>query len=101
MTEPAMPPTFVKRKLREVLEGQILRLADSSFAVVAKHRRRRLVHLDLEADDGSRSTLIGVPGARFRLHDGGPPIHGRPGASMPQPDPEEHDGRVAVATGSA
>ena len=74
MTEPATQTVFTKRRLREVLEGQILRLADSSFAVVAKHRRRRLVQLDLEADDGSRSTLIGVPGARVRLREGTTPV---------------------------
>lgn len=69
MTEPAFPQSFVEHKLREVLEGQILRLAGASFAIVAKHRRHRLVHLDLEADDGTRTTLIGVPGARFRLRE--------------------------------
>ena len=74
MTEPATQTVFTKRRLREVLEGQILRLADSSFAVVAKHRRRRLVQLDLEADDGSRSTLIGVSGARVRLREGTTPV---------------------------
>ncbi|MFF2246053.1 hypothetical protein ACFVTM_17950 [Arthrobacter sp. NPDC058130] len=63
MIEPALPSTFTERRLREVLEGQTLRLADSSFAVVAKHRRHHLVHLDLEADDGSPSTLTGIPGA--------------------------------------
>ena len=67
MTEPAFPQPFVKHKLREVVEGQVLRLADDSFAVLGKRRRHRLVHLDLEADDGSRATLIGVPGARVRL----------------------------------
>ena len=67
MTKRAFPQSFNECKLRKVLEGQILRLADADFfAVVAKRRRDRLVHLDLEADDGTRVTLIGVPGARFR-----------------------------------
>ena len=69
MTESETPHPFVEQNLRDVLEGQILRLADSSFAVIAKHRGRRLVRLDLEADDGSHATLIGVPRARFRLYD--------------------------------
>lgn len=74
MTEPAISPIFAKHKLREVIEGQSLRLADTSFAVVAKHRRHRLIHLDLEADDGSLSTLIGVPGARVSLCEVAAPI---------------------------
>jgi hypothetical protein len=69
VTKTAARQHFVEHKLRDVLEGQILRLADASFAVVAKQRRRRLVHLDLEADDGSCATLIGVPGARVRLRE--------------------------------
>jgi hypothetical protein len=66
MNEPD-PLSLVQYRLWEVREGQILRLAGSSFAVVAKHRRHRLVHLDLEADDGAHATLIGVPGALVRL----------------------------------
>jgi hypothetical protein len=62
-------PRFVKYRLRDVLEGQVLRLAGSNFSVVAKRRRDRLVHLDLEADDQASATLIGVPGARVRLRE--------------------------------
>jgi hypothetical protein len=74
MTGPDMSPVFTEHKLRKVLEGQVLRLADTSFAVVARHRRHRLIHLDLEADDGSHSTLIGIPGARVRLRESATPI---------------------------
>jgi hypothetical protein len=59
----------VKQKLGELREGQVLRLADDSFAVVAAQRGGRLVQLELETEDGEQATLIGVPGARFRLHD--------------------------------
>jgi hypothetical protein len=69
MTEPAVPPAVTTQKLREVFEGQVLRLADTSFAVLARHRRHHLIHLDLEADDGSHSTLIGIPGALVRLRE--------------------------------
>jgi hypothetical protein len=68
MTESETPGPLIEQKLRDVREGQILALAGTSFAIVSKHRRHRLVHLDLEADDGSPATLIGVPRARFRLH---------------------------------
>lgn len=67
MAKPVVPQPLVQYKLREIREGQVLRLADSSFAVVAKHRRHRLVHLDLESDDGAHASLIGIPGARVRL----------------------------------
>lgn len=60
---------FVEHSLREVREGQVLKLAGSRFAVLAKERRRRLVHLDLKAEDGGRATLIGVPGARVTLRE--------------------------------
>jgi hypothetical protein len=69
MTKPASPQSFDERKLRKVLEGQVLRLADASFAVVAKHHQDRLIHLDLAAEDGTRATLIGVPRARVRLRE--------------------------------
>lgn len=67
MTELEIPQALVEFKLRDIRAGQVLRLADTSFAVVAQHRRHRLVHLDLEADDGAPATLIGIPGARVRL----------------------------------
>ncbi len=66
MTKPVIAQPFVETRLREVVEGQVLRLANASFAVLAKHRRRRLVHLDLQAEDGVSATLIGVPGARVK-----------------------------------
>jgi hypothetical protein len=56
MTESETPGPLIEQKLRDVLEGQILALAGSSFAILAKHRSHRLVHLDLEADDGSPAT---------------------------------------------
>jgi hypothetical protein len=62
--------SFVGRKLREVREGQILKLAGARFAVVATQRQPRLIQLDLEAEDGAPATLLGVPGARVRLHEG-------------------------------
>jgi hypothetical protein len=68
MTQSNKPDPRIEQKLRDVLEGQTLVLAGSSFAIVAKRHRHRLVHLDLEADDGSHATLIGVPRAHFRLH---------------------------------
>jgi len=67
MTNTEVASGIVKYKLRDVLEGHVLRLADSNFSVVAKHRHDRLVHLDLEADDRASATLIGLPGARVRL----------------------------------
>ena len=69
MTEPEIPGTLPRCRLREVAEGQVLRLAGSNFAVVGRRQQRRLIHLDLEAEDGAPATLIGVPGARFRLHE--------------------------------
>lgn len=69
ITETAIPQPLVKQRLRELREGQVLRLADDSFAVVATHRQRRLVHVYLESEDGASATLIGVPGARVRLCD--------------------------------
>jgi hypothetical protein len=63
----APPHSSVEYRLREVQEGQILKLADFSFAVLTKQRRHGLVHLDLEAADGAFATLIGIPGARVRL----------------------------------
>lgn len=60
---------FVEHSLREVREGHILNLAGSRFAVLAKERRRRLVLLDLEAEDGGHASLIGVPAARVRLRE--------------------------------
>lgn len=63
----ARPRSYTGYTLREVREDQILELADSSYAILTKQRRRGLVHLDLEANDGARTTLIGVPGARVRL----------------------------------
>jgi hypothetical protein len=88
MTEPEIPQPFVEHRLRDVLEGQVLRLADASFAVAAKHRRHRLVHLELEADDGTRATLIGIPGARFRRReentDDEPPASPKTSRQRPQ-----------------
>ena len=69
MTEPQIPETLARCRLREIAEGQVLRLAGSSFAVVGRRQQRRLIHLDLVAEDGAPATLIGVPGARFRLHE--------------------------------
>ncbi|MCB5275939.1 hypothetical protein BJG92_03493 [Arthrobacter sp. SO5] len=69
MTIPASPQSFVKHKLQDVLEGQILRLGGDRFAVIAKHRRHRLVHLDLETEDGGPATLIGIPGARVMVRE--------------------------------
>lgn len=70
MNVPAIPQPFIKRRLREVHERQVLRLADSSFTIRSKELHRRLVHLDREADDGSRTTLIGVPSALISLCEG-------------------------------
>lgn len=64
MNKPAKPQRYFKYRLREVHESHVLRLADLSFAVLSKERRGSIVHLDLEATDGSRATLIGVSGAR-------------------------------------
>ncbi|MFE4229336.1 hypothetical protein ACFRJ8_15785 [Arthrobacter sp. NPDC056886] len=69
MTNTQVVPRFVKYRLRDVLEGQVLRLAGTNFSVVAKRRRDRLVHLDLESDDQASATLIGIPGARVRLRE--------------------------------
>jgi hypothetical protein len=69
MTNSEIVPRFVKYRLRDVLEGQVLLLAGANFSVVAKHRRDRLVHLDLQADDKASATLIGMPGARVRLRE--------------------------------
>ena len=52
MSEPETPQPFIEYELRQAHEGQVLRIAGESFAVVAKHRRRRTVRLDLEAEDG-------------------------------------------------
>jgi hypothetical protein len=60
----------LEHSLREVREGQVLKLAGSRFTVLAQERRHRLVHLDLEAEGGGQATLIGVPGARVRLSEG-------------------------------
>jgi hypothetical protein len=70
MNKPVKPRRTSKHRLREVHEGNVLRLADMSFAVVSTELRRSTVHLDLEAADGSRTTLIGVPGARVSLRQG-------------------------------
>lgn len=69
MTEPQLPETLARCRLRDIAEGQILRLAGSSFAVVGRRQEGPLIHLDLEAEDGAPATLIGVPGARFRLRE--------------------------------
>ncbi len=37
MTKSATAQPFVETRLRKVVEGQVLRLADDSFADVAKH----------------------------------------------------------------
>lgn len=42
---------FVRRDLRDAEEGQILLVADVRFTILATHRQRTLVHLDLAADD--------------------------------------------------
>lgn len=76
MSIPDSPQPFLECELRQAHEGQVLRVAGESFAVVAKYRRRRVVHLDLEAGDGAHATLIGVPRARVRLREGvAPPLH--------------------------
>jgi hypothetical protein len=62
--------TFADHKLREVHEGQILKLAGTRYAVMATQRRRRMIHVDLEAEDGDPATLIGLPDARVKLHEG-------------------------------
>lgn len=73
MSEPETPQPFIEYELRQAHEGQVLRIAGESFAVVAKHRRRRTVRLDLKAEDGAHATLIGVPAARVRLREGASP----------------------------
>jgi hypothetical protein len=69
ITESQIPETLARCRLREIAEGQVLQLAGLSFAVVGRRQQQRLIHLDLEAEDGAPATLIGVPGARFRLHE--------------------------------
>lgn len=73
MSMPESPQSFLECELRQAREGQVLRVAGESFAVVATYRRRRVVHLDLEAEDGAHATLIGVPRARVRLRKGAVP----------------------------
>lgn len=73
MSLPESPQPFQERELRQAHEGHVLRVAGESFAVVAKYRQRRVVHLDLEAEDGAHATLIGVPRARIRLCEGAAP----------------------------
>ena len=65
---------FVTCRLREVRGGQVLHLTGSRFAVLTKERRRRLVHLLREAEDGAHATLIGVPGARVGVFKAPPQI---------------------------
>jgi hypothetical protein len=70
MTQPESPRPFRACELRLAHEGQVLRVAGECFTVLAKGRRRRVVRLDLEAEDGAHATLIGVPQARVRLREG-------------------------------
>ena len=70
MTKTEHAAGTVKYKLRDVLQGHVLRLAGANFSVVAKRRQDRLVHLDLETDDKASATLIGMPGVRVRLLKG-------------------------------
>lgn len=62
---------FVEHSLCDVREGQALKLSGSRLAVLAQERRRRPVHLDLEAEDGGCSTLKDAPGARVTLRKKG------------------------------
>lgn len=70
MSEPETHQLFNEYELRQAHEGQVFRIAGESFAVVAKHRRRRTDRFELEAEDGSHATLIGVPAARVTLREG-------------------------------
>lgn len=70
MNKPSKPQSSTKHRLQDVHEGQVMRLADMTFTVLSKERRGNLVHLDLEANDGSHVTFIGVTGARISLREG-------------------------------
>jgi hypothetical protein len=85
MTQPESPRPFRACELRLAHEGQALRVAGECFTVLAKGRRRRVVRLDLEAEDGAHATLIGVPQARVRLREGeAAPLPESPGSAGPR-----------------
>lgn len=62
----------VAEKLGKVRSGDTVRLGDSSFKVKSAERKGKLVQLELQAPDGGRSTLIGVPRARISADIQGP-----------------------------
>lgn len=90
--------SFLEHSLREVREGQVLKLAGSHFTVLTQERRHRLVHLNLEAEGGGQATLIGVPGARVRLREGMRMAHS-PGDSSTDPVAGVRDGDVQPVEG--
>lgn len=90
---------FVEHRLRDVRKGQVLKLGGSPFAVLAQERRKRLVQLDLKAEDGALTTLIGVRRARVRLRNGTETLPGDPsGCSEIKPVTDVPMGHVQPRT---